>query len=285
MKRQAGPSEFSDRPKRSRGLESFDDILFALRNVDLNTDQLAFLSNEIDDLYSLKANQITQNFPSDLWQKIIKEAGLQKLHVMDLLPFRAVNQSWNKVICSFPKVDTLHLIDVTPISKIFPFLRSLRLTKHTSKPDFALLTGLTKLKLEDGKNISKMQKSGEYARETLYSDNLKELQGLTNLQHLQIKSRYVISLSPLTTLTKLNCLYLKTPSFIERTKIDEIQNLTKLIAQDRQIFGNGKGLFIDPHEPMIYEGGFFGGRFHGQGRLLHESMEFPFLSLPAPMYT
>lgn len=236
--------------KRKHNLTTYQDILSAITEVDLSTDQLATLANTIETLYAIRVNRVIQNFPFDLLAKIINSP---KFTVTNLLPLRLVCQSWNKVISSFSKVNTKGRVnDLSRMLAIFP-LRSLAIYPESISPDFSFFTGLSELKVIDPNPPSPAK----------YSRNLTELAVLTNLSKLILGSAMVTSLGPLTGLTYLS---LKRPQGIQRPEIDRLKHLTQLIAEDPAIFTKGRGIWKHTfNKGSSYEGEFKDGLPNGQG--------------------
>lgn len=230
-------------------LASYQDIIDALASLEFTTDQLCNLSKLISDLYSLKVNPITQHFPTDLVHKIFQTAQLPNLPLNQFLTLRTVSQSWNKVVCSFSRINTdgIGRLNYNKLFQVFP-LRYLDLSRDSSVPlDFSIFTGLTTLRLQGGMLTD--------------SDNLMELAPLTNLKKLTLCNTWnITSLGPLTSLT---CLSLKYPCGISKSEVDKLPQLTKLISDNEELFDTGYGVLKKSR--YLYDGEWQDGVYHGQG--------------------
>jgi hypothetical protein len=270
MKR-AASQEIQSETKRfhggppSTGLTSYEDILSALETVPLNIGQMLNLSKKLEILVGSQINLVTQNFPSDLWNTIFQKAGLPKLPPRALLPLRTVCTTWNKIICSFTKLNTMKTAWISNLFDIFP-LRSLILGPSTIFPDrdLSLLTNLSTLKIVDPAT------TGFFAAPK-YSPDLSEFGPLTNLTKLSLTSRGITSLGPL---TGLQCLSLVVPFRIKPSEVSRLPNLTKLVSNQESFFEDcrwtGHGVSKDGNREVLYEGSFKDGEYDGFGRETYE---------------
>lgn len=237
------------KPTRHLNQPSYEDIISALDNARLNLDQIANLAKKIDSLYSLEANKIIQPFPTDLWNHLFQYASLPELPVLNLLRYRLVCRSWDKVIRSFSKINLKALprtLNPFKMLQLFP-LKSFQIPPiRSTEEEFFLLTGLKKLQI---------------SKKNYLSPDLKELAPLTNLTKLTLSSGHITSLGPLTSLSHLS---LKQPFVLQRPEIDKLPHLSRLVADDKSVFPSGRGEYKDV-DGNRYEGNFTAGLFNGEG--------------------
>lgn len=237
-------------------LASYQDVIDALDHLKLTADQLVNLSKKIDELYSIQANQIIQNFPADMLHSILQTAQ-PPLHLSELLSLRTVSHSWNKVVCSFTRVPNRRLVglNIPNLLKVFPRLRHLKLQAFADF-DFSILTGITNL------NIGSLHD---------YSQNLTEFRALTKLTKLTLNS--VPRVTSVSELTSLTCLFLQYPFNVPKSDLMGLPHLTKLITDSTH---RSHGLFDSGHvcfhgEKMRYDGEWKNGLYHGKGTLINRT--------------
>lgn len=78
-------------------------LIQTIQTSDLSCDDLLLVSSEINHQYALKANEVVQNFPPELWGTVF--SCLSLLPMPDLLNFRTVCQSWNNSVFLVPKLN------------------------------------------------------------------------------------------------------------------------------------------------------------------------------------
>lgn len=276
MKRPASQSKDED-SKRSRhlasnGLSTYEAILDAIDGVDLSSDQLFSITKKSETLYCLKVNLITQHFPTDLLRHLLETAQIPTLPLLHLLPLRLVSQSWNRVICSLPKINIkARGVNCTRIFEVFSHLRSFTLDKASTHPtDFSIMTGLTKLTIDEGSPFLWFEERKGF------STDLTELAPLTNLKKLTLRSRFINQLTHLTSLTSL---HLKTPFKITNHMMNQLPNLTRLVCDSTHfIVQTGFGIYRDTDEDgrlIQYEGDWNSSfEFHGQGTYITQMSRY-----------
>ena len=100
-----------------------------------------------------------ENFPDELWKHIFKLGTLSKFPLKELLTLRTVCHDWNKIICSFSKVNTENVKNLSRLPSIFA-LRSLSLdTTSTLPDDFLAFTALQTLKVVDDTDPEELSKN------------------------------------------------------------------------------------------------------------------------------
>jgi hypothetical protein len=243
-------------------------ILAALDEARFGTSELSILAKKIEDLYSIEANKVIQIFPDDLWNYIFKKASLCQTGISQLLSLRLVSQTWNNIICGFPKVNTQTLLNKFKLFQIFPGLKYFDLPESKTKVKksqsasipFSLLTGLQTLSIPTRKDIS---------------PDMSEFAPLTNLTELTLTGSTITSLGPL---TSLQILFLKKPYSIKAPELDKLPHLTKVTSDRKDILLSrnqtpykkiykGSGFTYegewqkDQHSGLIL--------FHGKGVLTH----------------
>lgn len=260
----------------------FTEVLCLLQEKDFSCDELLFLIQQLNQLYSIKANTVVESLPLDLWTKIFRAMKFEKVNPKKWLHFRTVrilhflshffqvNKAFNQAILGFNKLNLRHFYP-NKIVELFQ-LGSCSID-DTSNADLALFTNLKKLCFSKGPQHFINNTNWELLASLTQLKTLKLFKGLalpnscldclTNLTQLTIQTESITDIRALTHLTSLR---LRSPFVIQYSTLQSLTQITKLVSDDPKIFLGGKGTCIFPNGE-IYTGEWMNCLFEGQGKL------------------
>lgn len=218
--------------------------LKSLENARLTPSQLFALGQGIELLYASQANAVVQFLPLDMWRTIFHYSRIAVFPIRVLLGLRTVCRAWHQLIGSYKTINFDERdFEVNKLANIFE-LEALEILED-SKIDFRLFTQLKELTIGAGRS-----------KGSFFSDDMDILTHLTNLTHLNLTSKFLTRLGPLTSLCSL---HLREPCLIKQDATRHLSRLTKLVSEDLHFFQNGKGIYHNAANGDTFDGEFFGG--------------------------